>query len=193
MKPSTQLPIQYDDGVTSVRKAGRNLILARLDPGNQAAVKDMIAQSHVEQIVEGTETPEMLQWGVVRGRWRKAMKVGTATLAQSGCSRKRESLGEIAKTKNRFEKLMDDEVDGRYNKSGLCMFQTIEPEGCNCIETTGEWECIEMAVDSGASETVVGVEMLQSVETNDGNASKRGVEYEVANGVRIPNVGEKKF
>ena len=50
-----------------------------------------------------------------------------------------------------------------------------------------------MAVDSGATETVVGEEMLAMIETKDGPASKRGVEYEVANGVRIPNLGEKKF
>ena len=35
--------------------------------------------------------------------------------------------------------------------------------------------------------------MLSSVETKEGQASKRGVEYEVANGVRIPNLGEKRF
>ena len=35
--------------------------------------------------------------------------------------------------------------------------------------------------------------MLDSVELKDGPTKKRGVEYEVANGVRIPNLGEKKF
>ena len=75
----------------------------------------------------------------------------------------------------------------------LRIFQTIEPECENHIQTHGEWELIEFAVDSGATETVVGEEMLSSVETKEGKASKRGVEYEVANGVRIPNMGEKKF
>ena len=35
--------------------------------------------------------------------------------------------------------------------------------------------------------------MLQSVEMKEGLAAKRGVEYEVANGTRIPNLGEKRF
>jgi hypothetical protein len=35
--------------------------------------------------------------------------------------------------------------------------------------------------------------MLSSVEVKEGEASRRGVQYEVANGVRIPNLGEKKF
>jgi hypothetical protein len=78
-------------------------------------------------------------------------------------------------------------------KAELRIFKTIMPESVNAITKPGEWECIELAVDSGATETVVGEDMLTSVETKDGWASKHGVEYEVANGERIPNMGEKKF
>ena len=35
--------------------------------------------------------------------------------------------------------------------------------------------------------------MLTCTETKIGAAAKRGVEYEVANGVTIPNLGEKTF
>ncbi len=70
---------------------------------------------------------------------------------------------------------------------------TIEKEGVNEIEETGEWEEIELAVDSGAPETVVGEGDLLSIELKEGAASRRGTEYEVANGVRIPNLGEKRF
>ena len=52
---------------------------------------------------------------------------------------------------------------------------------------------MELAVDSGASETVIHEEMVSSVEMKDGPASRRGVKNEVANGVRIPNLGEKRF
>ena len=50
-----------------------------------------------------------------------------------------------------------------------------------------------MYVDSGASETVVNEDMILTADIQEGQASRRGVEYEVANGVRIPNLGEKKF
>ena len=56
-----------------------------------------------------------------------------------------------------------------------------------------EWEEIEMAVDSGATETVVGEDMLQTIETKEGAAFKKGVQYEVASGDLIPNLGEKQF
>jgi len=79
------------------------------------------------------------------------------------------------------------------NVEKLDIFKVIEPEGFNEIEEKGEWEEIEMAVDSGATETVLGEDDLESIEIKEGAASRRGTEYEVANGVRIPNLGEKRF
>ena len=84
-----------------------------------------------------------------------------------------------------------EELDGE--KERLKIFRTIEPEGVNEIEETGEWEEIEFAVDSGATETVLGEEDLPGIEVKAGAASRRGTQYEVANGVLIPNLGEKKF
>ena len=40
---------------------------------------------------------------------------------------------------------------------------------------------------------MVNEDMLPEVELKEGAASRRGVEYEVANGEKIPNLGEKKF
>ena len=40
---------------------------------------------------------------------------------------------------------------------------------------------------------MVGEGDLLSIELKEGAASRRGTEYEVANGVRIPNLGEKRF
>jgi len=68
------------------------------------------------------------------------------------------------------------------------------PEGLKSVEeVVPEWEEIEMAVDSGASESVVSEDMLTGVETVEGYAQKKGVQYEVADGTLIPNLGEKKF
>ena len=67
------------------------------------------------------------------------------------------------------------------------------PEGLKSVEEAPEWEVLEMAVDSGASESVVSDEMLTRVTTVEGDAMKKGVQYEVADGTLIPNLGEKKF
>ena len=69
----------------------------------------------------------------------------------------------------------------------------IVPERLNAMEESAEWEEIEMAVDSGATETVVREDMVKSVETKEGEATRKGVQYEVASGELLPNLGEKKF
>ena len=75
----------------------------------------------------------------------------------------------------------------------LHMFRTIEPDSVNAVSGDDRWEEIEFALDSGATETVLGEDMLRSVETKEGAASRRGVEYEIATGELIPNLGEKRF
>ena len=45
-------------------------------------------------------------------------------------------------------------------------------------------------VDSGASETVIPEGLVRSVDVQASEASRRGVQYEVANGVQIPNLGQ---
>ena len=65
-------------------------------------------------------------------------------------------------------------------------------EGVRRVEEQ-EWDEIDLAVDSGATETVVNEDMLQSVVVQEGDALRRGVQYEVPCGELIPNLGEKKF
>ena len=72
------------------------------------------------------------------------------------------------------------------------LLQTVQPQGLNAIQDGG-WEEVEMAVDSGASETVINEDMVMSAELREGAASRRGMVYQVANGEKIPNLGEKKF
>ena len=77
--------------------------------------------------------------------------------------------------KNRWngQRILDE-----LNVEKLDIFKVIEPEGFNEIEAKGEWEEIEMAVDSGATETVLGEGDLESIELKEGAASRRGTEYD---------------
>ena len=72
----------------------------------------------------------------------------------------------------------------------LNVMATVEPQTVMGCTTTPDWEVVEFAVDSGASETVVSEAMVASVATKPSLASSRGVSYEVANGEVIPNLGE---
>ena len=94
--------------------------------------------------------------------------------------------------------VIDKEPDQKSLQEICCehhlkMFKTIEPEKINTISADGEWEEIEFSVDSGATETVAPDTMPTSIPTVPGVASRRGVEYEAANGATIPNEGEKRF
>ena len=50
-----------------------------------------------------------------------------------------------------------------------------------------------MYLDSGATGTVIPRDMLMSLGLEEGAAARQGITYEVANGVRIANLGEKAF
>lgn len=75
----------------------------------------------------------------------------------------------------------------------MLALQIIEPAGVNAVDVKDDWEEFKMPVDSGATETVMGEDMLTCTETKIGAAVKRDVEYGVANGVTILNLGEKTF
>jgi hypothetical protein len=76
----------------------------------------------------------------------------------------------------------------------LCPLKAVYPEGFNAVGSPKEdWVEVEFAVDSGATDTVMNEESLGCIETKAGMAFRQGVEYAVANGVRIPNEGEKEF
>jgi hypothetical protein len=78
-------------------------------------------------------------------------------------------------------------------KARICPLKAIEPQEIKAFTDNDGWMSVDMAVDSAATETVLNEEMLENIETTIGEANKRGVEYEVANGIRIPNLGEKVF
>ena len=82
---------------------------------------------------------------------------------------------------------------GSAEAAKLGSFIEIVPEKIHSVEADEEWQELELAVDSGATETVVGTNMLTNIATTEGSAFKRGVQYEVASGELIDNLGEKTF
>ena len=54
------------------------------------------------------------------------------------------------------------------------------------------WTPIEVIVDSGACETVMPRSMCSHIEVVPSEQSKAGVEYQVASGLDIPNLGERR-
>ena len=55
-----------------------------------------------------------------------------------------------------------------------------------------EWIEIELTADSGACDTVIPRKLAEAIPIMPSLASLRGMEYEVANGQSIPNLGERR-
>ena len=55
-----------------------------------------------------------------------------------------------------------------------------------------EWVEIELTADSGACDTVIPRNVAESIPILPSLASLQGMEYEVANGQSIPNLGERR-
>ena len=83
----------------------------------------------------------------------------------------------------------------KHSKSQyVSSLDTILPSSLMKIECANEgWVEIIMTVDSGATESVMGPHHAPNVPTVDGLASTAGVLYEVANGMKIKNEGEKRM
>ena len=120
----------------------------------------------------------------------KEGKVG-GLAALMGTQASRRQVGELAA-------LMGTQAIRKQNPEqpdvagSLRLFRERDKETLNYVGANG-WEEIELAVDSGASETVVGPAMAQSADLQEGNTFKRNKVYEMADGVTIPNLGEKEF
>ena len=140
------------------------------------------------------------------GRWTRRGHGRYQSNAQSEhSSPKEEKLPEEAKAeeeawttvipKGRYKSKTKNplgEMTEVHNKEGLRFLQAIKPEGLNTVRS-GEWEEITMYLDSGATETVIHKDMPMRILSREGLASRQGITYEVANGVRTANLGEKAF
>ena len=101
-------------------------------------------------------------------------------------------MGEVvtrATRKKQRKILAKCEAEGCQDKCcTLGLLETVsEVEEVNAV---GEWEELMFAVDSGATETVVGTSMAKSIPTVT-NPNKKVVKYATASGEMIENEGEK--
>ena len=68
----------------------------------------------------------------------------------------------------------------------------IDKGSLSAVNGEEEWIEIELTADSGACDTVIPRKLAESIPIMPSLASLRGMEYEVANGASIPNLGERR-
>ena len=142
-----------------------------------------------EEVEENTSTVAPPPGNPGGPRGQRATRWCTAHTNTRKCSDK------CCETPTRTYKEVVQDKRPQGEQGGLRALRTVLPAGLNSVreDDQEEWEELEVAVDSAATETVIMSTQLSSVETTEGKPFKQGVQYEVADGNLIPNLGEKNF
>ena len=80
----------------------------------------------------------------------------------------------------------------RAPRDGISIMEVVKKPGISAIQRPDEWIQIEVTVDSGACVTVMPVGICMGISILQNAQTRAEVEYEVANGQTIPNLGERK-
>ena len=76
--------------------------------------------------------------------------------------------------------------------TGISLLQKIRRSGINAVRKPDEWIMLDVTVDSGACVTVMPPGLCPGIPIIENDLSRNGIEYEVANGESIANIGEKR-
>ena len=147
-------------------------------------------KQEAEEKKEKRETEESQKEEKEKGETEESQKeAGRASMHGASCHLK------VPTTMSRQNGTTEstENQESKAAKEGVKLIQTRDPGELNTFSQDGIWEEIKYSVDSGATESVTPEDMVKSIPATQGAACKRGVEYEVANGVSIPNEGEKRF
>ena len=82
-------------------------------------------------------------------------------------------------------------VRAKNGRARLSTFTEKPKQSLRPLHSNGgdDWEVIDAILDSGASVTVIPPHMAAGHPVQESAASRAGVQYEVANGDEIPNLG----
>ena len=76
--------------------------------------------------------------------------------------------------------------------SGISLLTQVARSGISAVQKPEEWIMIDVTVDSGACVTVMPAGLCPGINIHENDLSRNGVEYEVANGEPIYNLGERR-
>ena len=74
--------------------------------------------------------------------------------------------------------------------SGISLLTQVARSGISAVQRPEEWIMIDVRVDSSACATVMPAGICPGINIHENDLSRNGVEYEVANGESISNLGE---
>ena len=133
-----------------------------------------------------------LPFATTKRDWRRPRKTSLATFLNSGqCASG--CCGEPSAAMPRT--FGEVPLRAKNGRARLSTFTEKPKQSLRPLHSNGgdDWEVIDAILDSGASVTVIPPHMAAGHPVQESAASRAGVQYEVANGEEIPNLGEKLF
>ena len=160
-----------------------------LEPPGPPATTTTTTRSHGAQATQSCDGPPQPTFTTTRRNWRRARKTSLATFLGGApcttgcCVTTARHTGSCPTTARPSGPRM------------LSAFTEKPKQSLRPLHSSGgdEWEVIDAILDSGASVTVIPPHVAAGHPVQESAASRAGVQYEVANGDEIPNLGEKLF
>ena len=148
------------------------------------------------------ESPEPSESGLTRCEpklSKDSMRIEEGTPANAAAkNRKKKAAKAKRKAKEEHRRKEQSELFAEVTgvmKVPVSMLNEVSKPGLNSMPqaTEEDWEEILMIIDSGASVPVMPPDMAKAYTLEESDASRRGTEYECANGHSIPNLGQKRM
>jgi hypothetical protein len=106
------------------------------------------------------------------------------------------STSDVIVSEEDMRHLTEDGVACRNTKSrpitSISLLQQVKKSGISAVNRPDEWIALDVTVDSGACVTVMPSDLCPGIQIVENDLSRNGIEYEVANGESIANLGEKR-
>jgi len=148
------------------------------------------------------ESPEPSESGLTRCEpklSKDSMRIEEGTPTNAAAKNKKKKAAKAKKkAKEEHRRKEQSELFAEITgvmKVPVSMLNEVSKPGLNSMPqaTEEDWEEILMIIDSGASVPVMPPHMAKAYALEESDASRRGTEYECANGHSIPNLGQKRM
>ena len=100
-------------------------------------------------------------------------------------------LGRIGASPLRMAQLAETRNHSRPLTS-ISFLQEVKRRGISAVNKPDEWITLDVTVDSGGCVTVMPAGVCPGIQIVENDSFRNGIEYEVANGESITNLGEKR-
>ena len=77
--------------------------------------------------------------------------------------------------------------------TSISLLQEVKRSGISAVNKPDKWITLDVTMDSGACVTVMPAGLCPGIQIVENDLSRNGIEYEVANGESIANLGEQRW